>query len=259
MNTVLTAKRFAVLLAGSLLAAVPLLHARVVIHGTSVNLYKARDLLGLHVMSADGYHVGDISDFVFDFHGRPRLTDVLVTSGLFGLFGDTRVVPVAALHQQGDQCRVDLSRHAFLDVAPLPTAVKSYLANHRDLSFLDREFHVPVRPPNGRFVTYSSLFDEEVYGRDHTDIGFLTDALLNLNQHEVFYLGVVPTYPPFEIQPGLRMEIPASACVSASGWEIDLSIPYASALADAPAVSQLKNVTASYGPLGQVFHVTAKP
>lgn len=253
MKTVLVHRWSVTLCVGGLLALVPSLRARIVIHGTHVNLYPAQGVLGSGVVSKGGHKVGEISNFVFDFHGQPRLTDVIVTRGLFGR---SRAVPVQAMRQQGDSFRIELSRQAFDAIAPLPVNVTSYFARRANVVHLDHEYHLRARPPGGHFVSYSSLYRSEVFGKDGADIGFMTDALINLNQHRAFYLAVVPTGGLYNNANSMRLEIPAADVATSGENEISLRVPFFKELADAPYKSQIKNLTStSLTPFGRVFQL----
>ncbi len=252
MKPILILRRSAALVAAGLLALAPSLHAGVTLHGTTVSLYPAEWVLGSRVISSGGHKVGEISDFVFDFHGQPRLTDVIVADGFFGR---SRAVPVQAIRQQGDTFRIALSRQAFDAIAPLPVNVTSYFARRADVVHLDHAYHLRARLPGGRYVTYSSLYQSEVFGKGGTDIGFVTDALINLNQHRALYLAVHPTNLFFGNINSTRLEIPAYDVTSSRGDEVALNVSF-DRLDDAPYVSQLGNLTSSsLTPFGHVFRL----
>lgn len=253
MKTVLVYRLSAALCVGGLLALVPSLRARTIIHGTHVSLYPAQGVLGTGVISKDGRKVGEISNFVFDFHGQPRLTDVIVTRGLLGR---SRAVPVQAMRQQGDIFRIDLSRQAFDAIAPLPVNVTSYFARRADVVHLDHEYHLRARPPGGHYVSYSSLYQSEVFGKDGADVGFMTDALINLNQRRAFYLAVVPTGLLHNSANAMRLEIPAADVATSGGNEIALNVSLDHGLADAPYLTQVNSYrSSSLTSFGRVFHL----
>lgn len=245
--------RMSLLFAGCLLPLLPPAHAAPAAGAHHVDLYSVQDLIGLHVVSSDGLPLGAISDFVFDFHGRPRLTDAIVTSGAFGRFGESRLVPVAALHPRKGHCQAGITWLAFYTLAWLPNDIGGYLAHPENLPAIDRAYGLPARPARGRFVTYSSLFHAPVTGSDGNEIGFLVDALVPLNPAQAFYLGVVPTSRRFDGQDGVRLEIPATAPIESDGRELRLSIPCDNRLVEAPESSDVPNLTRAATPLGRAY------
>lgn len=256
MKMFLTRYRFASLLAGCLLAVLPPLHADITIRGQrrgAVELYHARDLLGVSVFSTDGTKLGVISDFVFDLGAQPRLTDAVVRSGAVDWFGASRLIPVAALHLQGDRCQAQASWLKFHSQTPLPWNLDGYLSNPRNFSAVDHAYGVPAQPPRGHYVTYTSLLHSQVMASDGTDVGFVIDALVSFNQGPGFYLGVVPTADPFEPDHGIRLEIPVTAPSDVYGDEIQLSVPYNDQMSEAPFANAVPDLSSTMTPLGRVY------
>ncbi len=261
MKTVLIRYRFAILFAGALLAFLPPLQADVTIRGQrrgEVDLYHARDLLGVSVVSADGTKLGVISDFVLNVGDQPRLTDAVVRSGVFGWFGPSRLVPIGALQLRGERCQARLSWLEFHSLSPLPWNLDAYLSQPANLAATDQACHVPARAAQGRYVTYTSLLHTRVIASDGTDVGFVIDALVSLNQGSGFYLGVVPTADPFGPEPGVWLEIPITSASPAYGDEIQVSVPYGDQLIYAPDADSLSDMSSTMTRLGRVYRLAVE-
>lgn len=221
MKIVLVHHLLATLSAGILLTSGPMARTRVAGNRPAVGPESVQRLLGAEVRSNDGSKLGTISDLVFDFHRHPpRLTDVIVRSGLFG---PARAVPAPLIQQTATGCQVRLPRNAFEALPPLPVDIPGFFARRRNIARLDREFHLPPPARRKHLVTYWSLGEAEVFDRNGTDVGFVTDALVNLNRRNLVLLRVFPTSLPPTSGGTIRLEIPAADVARVTTTAINLN------------------------------------